>query len=182
MTEPVLGIVRFEPTVPEGTHDACYQKLNAIIDSEANPGNNILPRVPEMRHILNCPEVRGALISVLGPDYLEHPHRYCHFIPPGRDGQTWHKDDYIYDQNVRHHRGRWVMAFYYPQAVTADMGPTSIAPGHQHYDTTAQLETEESAEMPITGPAGTVAIVKIIIFYPQLHPRILGAPHFCGKS
>ena len=97
MTEPILltdeqirefvvnGYLVFEPTVPEGTHETCYRKLNEIIDTELNPGNNILPRVPEMRHILNSPEVHGALISVLGPDYLEHPHRYCHPRKPAEE-------------------------------------------------------------------------------------------------
>ena len=95
MTDPILltdeqmrefivnGYLVFEPTVPEGTHEACYERLNQIIDSELNPGNNILPRVPAMRHVLNSPEVRGALISVLGPNYLEHPHRYS-AIPSSR--------------------------------------------------------------------------------------------------
>ena len=40
-----------------------------------------------------------------------HPHRYCHVNRPGGQGQHWHKDDYVFDQNVRHHRFRWVMAF-----------------------------------------------------------------------
>ena len=63
MTDPILltdeqmrefivnGYLVFEPTVPEGTHEACYERLNQIIDSELNPGNNILPRVPAMRHV-----------------------------------------------------------------------------------------------------------------------------------
>ena len=51
MSEPILltdeqmrefivnGYLMFEPTVPEGTHETCYRKLNEIIDSEANPGS-----------------------------------------------------------------------------------------------------------------------------------------------
>ena len=78
----VTGFLVFQPSVPDGIHETIYNRLNEIIDEEPNPGNNILPRVPEMRHILNSPEVRGALISVLGPDYLEHPHRYCHPVRP----------------------------------------------------------------------------------------------------
>ena len=34
-----------------------------------------------------------------------------------------HQDSYENDQNVRHHRTRWTMAFYYPQDVSLDMGP-----------------------------------------------------------
>ena len=95
MTDPILltdeqmrefivnGYLVFEPTVPEGTHEACYERLNQIIDSELNPGNNILPRVPAMRHVLNSPEVRGALISVLGPNYLEQS---APLLPPPQAG------------------------------------------------------------------------------------------------
>ena len=70
----VNGYLVFEPTVPKGTHEACYGRLNEIMDPEANPGNNILPRVPEMRYVFNSPEVRGALLSVLGPGYLGPSH------------------------------------------------------------------------------------------------------------
>jgi len=145
---------------PDDFHREICERLDCVLEKEGNPGNNILPRVPQIQRVFEAPSVHSALTRILGPGYVMHPHRYCHLRRPEAVAQGWHKDDYVYDQNVRHHRGRWVMAFYYPQAVTADMGPTSIAPGHQHYDTTAQLETEESAEMPITGPAGTVAIVN----------------------
>ena len=64
-----------------------------------------------------------------------HPHRYCHLNRPGSKGQNWHKDDYIFDQNVRHHRFRWVIVFYYPQEVTSDIGPTGILPGRHNFNT-----------------------------------------------
>ena len=106
-----------------------------MLAKEGNPGDDILPQVPEIQQVFEAPAVRGALTSLLGPDYAIHPHRHCHDLGPGGGGQHWHKDDYVGDQNVRHHRFRWVMAFYYPQEVSADMGPTAIVPGRQSYNT-----------------------------------------------
>ena len=76
------GYVVFKPDVPDDLHETVRQKLQFMVDEEFNYGNNVLPRVPEMDRILNSPEVRGALISVLGPGYIEHPHRFCHYISP----------------------------------------------------------------------------------------------------
>ena len=138
----VNGYLVLEPTVPEGTHEACYRKLSESIDSELNPGNNILPRVPEMRHILNAPEVHGALISVLGPDYLEHPHRYCHPLKPvgkvptpeeaeARVRKNCHQDGYTPMGHPRQHYLRYARIMYYPQDSPVEVGPTHVIPGTQ---------------------------------------------------
>src|SRR5207249_2173216 len=105
------------------------------------------------------------LTSVLGPSYAMHPHRYCHLNRPGSDAQRLHKDDYSYsgDRDVRHHRSRWAMAFYYPQDVTEEMGATSILPGSQYYMT--QSHDPENAELPLCGPAGTVTIVNFDVWH-----------------
>ncbi len=81
------GYVVFKPNVPDDLHETIRQKLQLMVDEEFNYGNNVLPRVPEMDRILNSPEVRGALISVLGPGYIEHPHRFCHYISPDATGR-----------------------------------------------------------------------------------------------
>ena len=98
-------------------HQQVCMHLDQVLEREGNPGNNILPRVPQIGQVFDSAPVRGALTSLLGADYSMHPHRYYHVNLPGGQGQDWHKDDYIFDQNVRHHRFRWVMAFYYPQDV-----------------------------------------------------------------
>ena len=43
---------------------------------------------------------------------------------PGRKGQQWHKGQV---GKRRHHCPRFCFGFYYPQAVTVDMGPASAA-------------------------------------------------------
>ena len=148
-------------------HQAIREELEQVIEEETNPGNNILPRIPELQRVFDDPPVAGALTSLLGPGYVMHPHRYCHLNPPGGAGQSWHKDDYVFDQNVRHHRFRWVMAFYYPQDVTPDMGPTGILPGWQYHSAISNpdpLKAEEE-ELKLCGDAGTVALVNFDVWH-----------------
>ena len=157
----VDGYTQVQADYPPDFHRAIYDKIEAVFHAEGNPGNNILPRIPEIQQIFDAPPVHAALSALLGPDYAMHPHRYNHLNAPGNVGQDWHKDDYIYDQNVRHHRFRWVMAFYYPQDVTEDMGPTAIFPSRQHYNGLSNADPTQSTELalPLCGPAGTVSIV-----------------------
>ena len=158
----VNGYIQIQADFPTNLHEGIYQQIEEVLAKEGNPGNNLLPRIPEIQQVYEHPKVCGALTSLLGPDYLMHPHRYCHLNSPGSDGQTWHKDDYVFDQKVRHHRFRWVMAFYYPQDVTEDMGPTGVLPGKQYYNTVSDTNPTQSTEQAkaLCGKAGTVTIVN----------------------
>ena len=158
----VNGYIQIQADFPTDLHGDIYQQIEEVLAKEGNPGNNLLPRIPDIQRVFEHPKVCGALTSLLGPDYLMHPHRYCHLNSPGSDGQTWHKDDYIFDQKVRHHRFRWVMAFYYPQDVTEDMGPTGVLPGKQYYNTVSDTNPTQSTEQAkaLCGKAGTVTIVN----------------------
>ncbi len=148
-------------------HRQICAQLDSVLSKEGNPGNNILPRVPQIGQVFSSAPVRGALTSLLGPNYTMHPHRYCHLNRPGSSGQGWHKDDYVFDQNVRHHRFRWVMAFYYPQEVTAEMGPTGVLPGRQFYNGISDSDPDKTTEteLKLCGPAGTVALVNFDIWH-----------------
>ena len=161
------GYVLIQTDHEPGFHQEISGKLTHVLEEEGNPGNNILPRIPQLSKVFSNEPVRGALTSLLGPDYTMHPHRYCHLNRPGSKGQNWHKDDYIFDQNVRHHRFRWVMAFYYPQEVTADMGPTGIMPGRHFFNSISSSEPDQSIEeeYKLCGPAGTVAIVNFDVWH-----------------
>ena len=158
----INGYIQIQADFPTNLHEGIYQQIEEVLAKEGNPGNNLLPRIPEIQGVFEHPKVCGALTSLLGQDYLMHPHRYCHLNSPGSDGQTWHKDDYVFDQQVRHHRFRWVMAFYYPQDVTEDMGPTGVLPGKQYYNTVSDTNPTQSTERAkaLCGKAGTVTIVN----------------------
>lgn len=142
-------------------HQDLCQAIDHVFAEEQNPGNNILPRLPQIQQAFDHPTVHGALTSILGPNYLMNPHRHCHLNPSGSPVQKWHKDNYVFDQLIRHPRPRWVLAFYYPQDVTEDMGPTGIIPGKQYHHHISNPNADKTVEtsLPICGPAGTVAIV-----------------------
>ena len=184
MTEPILltdeqvrsyivdGFILLKPSVPDEIHATINKKLTAYLESSPNPGNNVLPVVPEMRHILNSPEVRGALISVVGEGYVEHPHRYCHSMPPAekRAGKAeirellarkCHQDGYTPLAQQQRHYSRLARIIYYPQNTPLSIGPTHVIPGTQY---NGILSDEDRARaIPVDGPAGTVALTHFDI-------------------
>ncbi len=161
----VDGYVMLEPSVPDELHETIRRRLAEVLETGANPGNNVLPRVPEMRHILNSPEVRGALISALGEGYIEHPHRYCHHIAPVTDpdpepavrlAANCHQDSYTPLGRPRQHYSRFARIMYYPQDTPVELGPTHAIPGTQFHKT---LTDEDRAQaIPMVGKAGTVSL------------------------
>ena len=152
------GFVSFEPDLPGDFHEHIHQQILASFAS-GNPGNNILPMVPELRAIFEQPHVRGALASILGPDYAMHPHRHCHVNLTGSDGQRLHKDAF----SVRYHRIQEALAFYYPHDVGADMGPTAVVPGSQYHG--KQLDDEMPSELLVCGNAGTVTVAHYDLWH-----------------
>ena len=161
----VDGYVMLEPSVPDELHETIRRKLADVVEVGSNPGNNVLPRVPEMRHILNSPEVRGALISALGEGYIEHPHRYCHHLGPVTDpdpepaiklAANCHQDAYTPLGRPRQHYSRFARIMYYPQDTPIELGPTHAIPGTQFHK---RLTDEDRAQaIPMEGKAGTVSL------------------------
>lgn len=163
------GYVTVESTLPKSYHDAMYARLEPLEEDGLVGHNNLLPMVPELSELLDEPVVRGALLSILGPDYYLHFHRHDHVNHPEKvqpmtpwhlgDGRL-HKDGerhahYMVDGR-RHHATRFAMLFYLPQDTTLDMGPTGIVPGSQYVPRSA---LDESQRIPIPGDAGTVTIM-----------------------
>ena len=157
----VDGCLTVQADYPPSFHADIRDQIEAVFAKEGNPGNNILPRVPQIGRVFEHPNVQGALTSLLGPDYILNPHRHCHLNPPKRRGQQWHKDCYVYDHNLRHPRFYWVLAFYFPQDTTEDMGPSGVLPRMQMYKTISNADPEQTQEeaRAFCGPAGTVALI-----------------------
>ena len=159
------GYVIFKPHVPDNLHETIRQKLQFMVDEEFNYGNNVLPRVPEMDRILNSPEVRGALISVLGPGYIEHPHRFCHYITSDATqrtlAQNCHQDSYTPLGRPRQHYPRFARIMYYPQDSPVEIGPTHAIPGTQYHKRLTDKDRQNA--IPIAGKAGTVSITHFDI-------------------
>ena len=147
----VNGYVNVTADVPTHIHETIYNKTDELFagaidfrgDRYHNPLNNVLPLVPELQVVLESPEVRGALTSILGDGYVMHPHRHCHpnfagSAPRGKEGgeerlmMPLHKDGHAGGKRPRHRTPRWAILFYYPQPCPADQGPTCIIPGTQY--------------------------------------------------
>ena len=164
------GYLVLKPNLPTELHSFIYEKLQWMLDEDYNPGNNILPRVPEMNQVIESPEIRGALTSVLGSDYVVHPHRFCHSNMPGKmtekgpevgNGSTsfigWHQDSHSPLSKPRHHFSRYAMVLYYPQDTPDTLGPTQLIPGTQYSRHIS--EEDRSRGKQFGGTAGTCILV-----------------------
>ena len=127
-------------------------------------GNEILAHVPLLHEVYDHPEVRGALVSLLGSDYVMNGHRHLHVNAPGSRSQSWHQDG----TNVRHHQVWCVLAMYYPHEVPLEQGPTMIMPGtHFRNAPTERMATYANIkdQVALAVPAGTVAITHYDLWH-----------------
>lgn len=157
------GYLVLRNDLPQELHENVMSIIYNVLHEEGNPGNNILPRVPDIQQFFDTPVVRGALTSVLGPDYYMHPHRHCHYNQPGNQspgGGQWHKDGYW--SSMRSHRPWWAMIFYYTQDVTEALGPTAIMPGTQYYE---KFLGDRGKTILPTGKAGTMVLVHFDLWH-----------------
>ena len=156
----INGYVVVKPALAPDFHKSVFQQTLGLVEKGENLGNNnLLPKVPILQQVFDDPAVHGALTSILGQNYVMNQHRACHYHPPGGKAQDWHKD-YPLGGNVRYHRTRLAMAFYYPQDVTEDMGATAIQPATQYY-----MTPSEDAGLTLCGEAGTVTIVHYELWH-----------------
>lgn len=172
------GFVVLNADMPEGFHEHIYQRSQDVYDTEGNPGNNILPRVPELQQVFDHPTITGAFSSILGPDYVMHTHRHGHLTRGKTENRGWHKDSYWGYKKIRYHHPRWAMVFYYPQTITLNNGPTRVVPGSHCYD--QRFENLDELGQPVLGQAGTVAIVHFDLWH-QASGNLTDANRFMMK-
>ena len=160
------GYVVIKPDIPRSLHESIYENVDNVVTVDGNPGNNLLARVPEIQEVINHPSVIGALRSVLGPDYMMHPHRHPHVNLPGSIDGDWHQDTYWGFVKPRSHRCWWAMVFYYPQNTSLDNGPTAVIPGSQYKD--SMIKELKTKGNPIMGEAGTIAILHYDLWHKSM--------------
>ena len=153
------GYILVKPNLSDEFHQAIYRQTETVFETEFNPGNNLLPRIPALRQVFDDPVVNGTLTSVLGPNYFMWPHRHCHYNAPGTPAQNLHKDAGMH----KSHRTRRIFALYYPQDTTLEMGPTAVLPGSYIYNT--RPTDDPAAEVALVVEAGTVAIAEYDIWH-----------------
>jgi hypothetical protein len=154
------GYMTVKTNLPESFHAEVFRRTETVFEKEGNPGNNLLPRIPLVQEVFDDPSVKGALTSIFGPNYYLHPHRHCHYNPPGGKGQNMHKDSWT----RRRHHIRWGMAFYYPQDTPEELGPTGVIPESQYYNAQPD-QNGRKGETLLCGEAGTVTIVHYDLWH-----------------
>ena len=191
----VNGYVRVQTHLPDAVHEAIFNRSEGLFsgtsdprkDFARNPQNNIVPMIPELRQVLEAPELVGALTSILGPDYLLHPHRHCHpNYPAGGDGDGTdngggtdagprltmipHKDGHANGAKPRHRVPRWAIIFYYPQDCPQEQGPTAVIPRSQYHhvlthDQALQFPTKDSTiPLPETAAGGSLLLPESYVY------------------
>ncbi len=76
------GVLVLDSIVAPEVHQHIFDKIQWNQAHEFNMGNNTLPRIAELQQVLDAPVIHGALQSLLGDDYILHPHRALHTSEP----------------------------------------------------------------------------------------------------
>lgn len=158
------GYLLLQTDFPQSFHESLISQLSEVYRSEGNPGNNLLPRIPQLQHVFDHPVVKGALTSVLGEGYMMHAHRHGHYNSSPKPG-GWHKDSYWGYKRMRNHRPWWAMIMYFPQDTPLELGPTGIMPGTQNYETRTFSADDSPGEATAAGKAGTFALIHYDIWH-----------------
>jgi len=159
----VNGYHAIESDVPEEVHDTIASRMDEIIGNGNNPGDNVLPLIPDLQQVLDSPSVRGTLTSLFGHDYVVMPHRHCHEMGFNADdtSRTYlhyfsHQDAHAPPTRATHHVPRYGLLLYYPQEVPLDFGPTHVLPGTQYHK--GLIRDEKERGRPTGGAKGSAAI------------------------
>ena len=151
------GFVTVRLDVPDTFHQYIRSQMDDLLAHEPNPGNNLLPRIPELAQVYENEAVAGALESILGPDYQMEDHRYPHVNKPQSKPQKIHKDG----ARRGDHRVRRALGFYYPQDTPESHGPTGVLPGSQYFNDFP----DQTAMLPLVADAGVVVIAHYEIWH-----------------
>ncbi len=136
----------------EADHDGLYQSAFDLYQKAAKlestevhleiMGDNLRATIPGVECLLNDSRVVNTAASLLGDNYVLHPHHYVHKC-------TTHDQGFHQDGNLpwnerghyRSHRPDWLFLFYYPQVVDDTNGATEIVAGSQYW--TKDFEKED---------------------------------------
>jgi HEAT repeat protein len=173
------GFLILQTDLSEAFHQRLVEQLHQVYEKEGNPGNNLLPRIPELHKVFDHPVVTGALTSVLGPNYMMHAHRHGHYNASAKAG-GWHKDSYWGYKRMRNHHPWWAMIMYFPQDTPVELGPTGIMPGTQNDETKVFAGDEVEGEAVASGKAGTFALIHYDIWH-RSTPNLLGKERYMLK-
>ena len=187
------GFLVLDSGLPSDFHAAVADELHYCMKHESPwPGDNVLPRVPKLAEFMESPVLRGAMGSLLGPEFAWTPHRTPHNSEPLENapafdpfengprmgkgsvsGSGWHQDGHSRAGRARWHRPRAANVFYFPQDTPLAMGPTRLLAGSHLY---ANLHGIEPGQVFMREmPAGSLVVAHFDIAH-------AGAPNRTERS
>lgn len=135
--------------------------------------------IPDVLEILNAPGLVDVCNQLVGENWAIVPFTHNASFTSGARDQHWHKDDNgpYNGKKQRHHQAVQIEMLYYPQTVSAEMGPTATVPyshywsfdseenqdnfaGAEHLDFNYQIDGMERE--PISGPDSQYDVDDII--------------------
>ena len=160
----IEGVMVIPSGLPAHFHARMVKALDETNRATTNPRSRILDAVPDLHIVNQAPPVRGALVSLLGKNARMHPYTVSHCNPPGTPGELWHQDS-AFDRPSEPWR---LTLFYYPTAVTNDMGPTVVVPGTQ-YRRVSNIDLHRygriTSEQRLTVNAGDVVLMHYDLWH-----------------
>ena len=129
------GIVILSPEdlgIPAEIHKRVYDFEKKALKEKQRVTTGIIPDVLE---VLNAPGLVSACDQLAGKNWAIVPFTHNAVFTSGPRDQHWHKDDNgpYNSRKQRHHQAVQLEMLYYPQDVTAEMGPTATIPYSQYW-------------------------------------------------
>jgi hypothetical protein len=166
------GYATIQPVLRPSYHTDISARLDRLVCG----GNNLLPEIPPLSLLFRDANVKSALNTILGEDYLLEPHRYAHTVQPGWWGMELHNDEFAgRPWTIRPPNMNLVMVLYYPQAVTEEDGPTVVVPGSHHriheWPDKGQWPASPYDCTPLLLPCGAVVIANMCLIHGSLQNK-----------
>ena len=129
------GLVLLSPEslgIPVEVHERVYEKEKAAYLAEKRVTPFVIPDILE---VLNASGLVSACNQLVGENWAIVPFTHNASFTSGPRDQHWHKDDNgpYNARKQRHHQAVQIEMLYYPQQVSADMGPTATIPYSQYW-------------------------------------------------
>ena len=129
------GLVILAPEdlgIPNDVHKRVYDHEKEAIGDKKRVTASIIPEVLE---VVNAPGLISACDQLVGENWAIVPFTHNAAFTSGPRDQHWHKDDNgpYNSRKQRHHQAVQLEMLYYPQDVTAEMGPTATIPYSQYW-------------------------------------------------
>ena len=171
------GFIMINSGLERAHHDAVTTDLSyALAHEPPMLGDNVVPRVPLLQEVLDSPAVKGAMISLLGENFVWAPHRFPHNseplelacevtdplanqLPMGKGsiaGSGWHQDGHYRAGRSRWPTFRAANVFYFPHDTPKEMGVTRFLAGTHLYANLYDILPEQVVFQDIS--AGTVIV------------------------